>query len=173
MYVGLIYCQDADGVIGVDGEMPWYCKSEMEWFKAATLGSVVVMGRKTWESLPNGPLKGRKNIVLTRDKNYQAPGAFVYTDHMSVLKDHSTDSNVFAIGGSEILKLYEPYADFVIVSTLGLRVRVRKESVTTRFTLGDEWVKRETSSGDAFKVSWYSREESLELPTIPRPTTST
>src|ERR1700744_5743321 len=59
-----------NGVIGKDGALPWRLKSDLEIFKALTLGKPVIMGRKTWESLPRRPLPGRTNLVVTRDGSY-------------------------------------------------------------------------------------------------------
>ena len=69
-----------NGVIGRDGTLPWRLKSDLAIFKACTMGKPVIMGRKTWESLPKRPLPGRTNIVLTRDQSYEAPGALVVED---------------------------------------------------------------------------------------------
>ncbi|HRP12618.1 MAG TPA: dihydrofolate reductase, partial [Terricaulis sp.] len=68
-----------NGVIGRDGALPWRLSSDLKRFKAATLGKPVLMGRKTWDSLPKRPLPGRENLVLTRDANFQAEGAWVFT----------------------------------------------------------------------------------------------
>ena len=73
--VCLIAARGRNNVIGREGDLPWRLKDDLAFFKKATLGSPIVMGRKTWESLPFRPLKGRENIVLTRDWTYAAPGA--------------------------------------------------------------------------------------------------
>ena len=66
-----------NGVIGKDGLIPWHISEDMKRFKALTLGHTVVMGRKTWDSLPRKPLPGRINVVVTRQKDWQAEGAVV------------------------------------------------------------------------------------------------
>ncbi len=66
-------------VIGHEGGLPWRMSSDLQRFKRDTLGKPVLMGRKTWESLPRKPLPGRANLVLTRDAKFRAEGAFVYT----------------------------------------------------------------------------------------------
>lgn len=66
-----------NGVIGRDGGLPWRLSTDLQRFKAATMGKPIVMGRKTWESFPKRPLPGRLNIVVTRDKNFRAEGAEV------------------------------------------------------------------------------------------------
>src|ERR1051325_6818625 len=69
-----------NGVIGRDGALPWRLKSDLAIFRAITMGKPVIMGRKTWESLPKRPLVGRTNIVLTRDGSFEAKGAVVCED---------------------------------------------------------------------------------------------
>lgn len=77
MNVGLIWAQTLDGVIGAGNAIPWRLPEDMAHFKATTLGQPVVMGRKTWDSLPPRfrPLPGRRNIVVTRDAEWAADGA--------------------------------------------------------------------------------------------------
>src|SRR6201993_3990139 len=69
-----------NGVIGRGGDLPWRLKSDLAIFRAVTMGKPVIMGRKTWESLPKRPLVGRTNIVLTRDGSFEAAGALVCDD---------------------------------------------------------------------------------------------
>ncbi|MDO4796212.1 MAG: dihydrofolate reductase, partial [Brachymonas sp.] len=75
----LIYAQARGRVIGRDGRMPWHLPEDLAHFKRTTLGQPVIMGRKTWESLPAAfrPLPGRRNIVITRQTDWQAAGAEV------------------------------------------------------------------------------------------------
>ena len=91
--LGLIWAQARGGVIGADGGMPWHLPEDMARFKSLTLGHPVVMGRKTWESIPPRfrPLVDRRNIVVTRDESFVAPGAEVA---------HSVDA-ALALAGPE------------------------------------------------------------------------
>src|ERR1700748_864363 len=68
-----------NGVIGRDGDLPWRLSSDLKRFKAATIGKPVLMGRKTWDSLPRKPLPGRANLVLSRNGNFRAEGARNFT----------------------------------------------------------------------------------------------
>lgn len=77
--LSLIVARAKNGVIGVDGDLPWRLSSDLKFFKKTTLGKPVLMGRVTWESLPF-PLPGRPNLVLTRNPDYVAEGAEVFTD---------------------------------------------------------------------------------------------
>ena len=77
MKLGIIYARSRNGVIGKDNVMPWHLPEDLAHFKRTTLGAPVIMGRKTWDSLPPRfrPLPGRRNIVITRDPQWQAQGA--------------------------------------------------------------------------------------------------
>ena len=77
MKITLVVAIAENGVIGRDGDLPWRLSTDMKRFKATTMGKPVVMGRKTWESFPRRPLPGRHNIVITRDRTYDAEGADV------------------------------------------------------------------------------------------------
>ncbi|MEM6626302.1 MAG: dihydrofolate reductase [Pseudomonadota bacterium] len=76
--LSLIAAVARNGVIGADGDLPWRLKSDLQTFKAITSGKPVIMGRKTWESLPRRPLPGRPNLVVTRNSDISAQGAFCY-----------------------------------------------------------------------------------------------
>jgi dihydrofolate reductase len=93
-------------VIGKDGAIPWRLPEDMRRFKALTLGHAVVMGRKTWDSLPpkNRPLPGRRNLVVTRDTNWRAEGAERVTLETALAGD------IFVIGGAEIYRAALPLA---------------------------------------------------------------
>jgi len=72
--ISLVVARGRNGVIGRDGDLPWRLRSDLQRFKAVTIGKPCLMGRKTWESLPLKPLPGRLNLVLTRDQSYEAEG---------------------------------------------------------------------------------------------------
>jgi dihydrofolate reductase len=97
----LIWAQASNGVIGADGTMPWHVPEDLAHFKELTMGSAVVMGRRTWESFPERfrPLPGRRNIVLTRDRAWTADGA----DAVHSLDDAlALDSSPWIIGGAQL-----------------------------------------------------------------------
>ncbi len=83
--ISMIVAVADNGVIGAGNTIPWKCSSDMKYFRKTTMGKVVIMGRKTWESLGK-PLKGRSNIVLTRNPTYVATGADVVTSGPDALK---------------------------------------------------------------------------------------
>ncbi len=94
-----------NGVIGVEGRLPWHLPADLRRFKAQTLGRAMVMGRKTFESFP-APLPGRRHIVLTRDAAWSAAGAEVAGSPEAALRLAGAD--VAVIGGAEIFALFTP-----------------------------------------------------------------
>ena len=100
-------------VIGRDNQLIWNIPEDMAHFKTLTSGQTVLMGRKTWESLPPRfrPLPGRRNIVISRQTNYEAPGAEVADSLENGLKLASTAATVFIIGGEQIYTQALPLAD--------------------------------------------------------------
>ena len=99
MSLTLILAAAENGVIGKAGAIPWRIAEDMRRFKALTLGKSVVMGRKTWDSLPKKPLPGRRNIVVTRQPGWQAEGAEVMT-----LAEALLVKDAVVIGGAEIYR---------------------------------------------------------------------
>lgn len=94
-----------NGVIGIDGRLPWHLPADLKRFKAQTLGRAMIMGRKTFASFP-APLPGRRHIVLTRNRDWHAAGAEVAHDAAAALALAGPDAAV--IGGAEIFALFDP-----------------------------------------------------------------
>ena len=106
----LIAAVARNGVIGRDNQLPWKLSEDLKHFKALTMGHPMVMGRKTWESLP-GILPGRPHIVVTRNPDFVAGGATVVTSlHAAVNAAGDTDE-VFVIGGAELYTQAFEFAD--------------------------------------------------------------
>jgi dihydrofolate reductase len=97
-----------NGVIGRDGDLPWRLKSDLAIFKATTLFKPVIMGRKTWDSLPTKPLPGRLNVVLSRDGSFEPEGAIVceqLDEAFQIAREHAQDDGaeeVCVIGGASL-----------------------------------------------------------------------
>ena len=109
----IFYLARADnGVIGGGGLIPWRIPGEQRRFKAMTMGKPMVMGRKTFESLP-APLRGRRHIVLTRAPGWAAEGAEVARDAEAALALAGDAEEIAVIGGAEIFRLFEDRADAV------------------------------------------------------------
>ena len=113
----LIAAVAENGVIGAGGAIPWRLKSDMQRLKAMTMGKPIVMGRKTFESFPRGPLPGRTNIVVTRDAAYRAAGAVVTTSFGDAKAIATGDAlrrfatEIAIIGGAEIYAQWMECAD--------------------------------------------------------------
>lgn len=108
--VTLVVAAAENGVIGKDGGLPWRIADDLKRFKALTMGYPIVMGRKTWDSLPRKPLPGRTNIVITRQKNWAAEGAVTaHSVEDAILKAGDADE-IFVIGGAEIYAAAMPLA---------------------------------------------------------------
>ncbi|GAN00379.1 dihydrofolate reductase [alpha proteobacterium U9-1i] len=122
----LVVAVAKNGVIGRDGSLPWRLSSDMKRFKAATIGKPVLMGRKTWESLPKRPLVERDNLVLTRDANFAAPGAWVYTSLDAMLAagramaEKRGVDEVCVIGGAQLYEATAPLAERIVLTEVNL-----------------------------------------------------
>ena len=105
----MIVAMTRQGVIGKDNQIPWYLPADLQRFKKITMGYPIVMGRKTFESLP-GILPGRRHIVLTRNKDYPARGCEIVTDWEKVEALVTGSEKVFVIGGAVVHELALPHA---------------------------------------------------------------
>jgi dihydrofolate reductase len=119
--LSLIVAKSLNGVIGLNGNLPWRLSSDLKFFKSTTLGKPVLMGRVTWESLPF-PLPGRPNLVLTNNKNYLAEGAEIFNsaDKMIAkgyeLAGQMNVDEVMLIGGAKLYASQMKYCDRLYVS---------------------------------------------------------
>ena len=107
--ITIVVARARNGVIGRDGALPWHIPADLKRFKALTMGSAMVMGRRTFDSLP-GILPGRRHIVLTRDRSWQAEGAEVAHSVEDALQLAGGD-RVSVIGGADIFALFLPLAE--------------------------------------------------------------
>ena len=118
-----IVAVDRNLAIGKEGKLPWHYSADMKFFKETTTGNTVVMGRRTWLTL-KGPLKNRRNIVISRDP------AFVTDDSVEVANDvqsvvesaRQDDGHLFVIGGAELYQAFIPYIDRWLVTEVPLAV---------------------------------------------------
>lgn len=119
----LISAVAQNGVIGKDGAMPWRLGTDLQRFKSLTLGHPIIMGRKTWQSLGR-PLKGRANIVISRDKSFVPQGAYIahsFPEAEALATAHATHFSVnaaFIIGGGEIYKHYLPFVKTMFLTEI-------------------------------------------------------
>ncbi|MGO1537788.1 MAG: dihydrofolate reductase [Leucobacter sp.] len=135
MRIGMIWAEAHGGAIGRGGDMPWHLPEDLSHFKRITSGAPVVMGRRTWESLPERvrPLPGRTNIVVTRDREFQAPGAEVtwsLEDALDVAREAAaapserapgvSDPTVWVMGGGQLYGAAMPLATELVVTRISL-----------------------------------------------------
>ncbi len=121
MTLGIVWAQARGGVIGARGGLPWHLPEDLALFRRLTTGSTVVMGRRTWESLPDRfrPLPGRVNVVLTSDRSWAADGALTASSVDQVLAEHGT---CWVIGGGAVYAAFLPHADRLVVTDVDLEV---------------------------------------------------
>ena len=123
MRINLILARAANGVIGKDGVMPWHLPEDMAHLKATTMGAPVIMGRKTWDSIPPKfrPLPGRTNIVVTRQENLNETGlnrASSLQEALSICEQMAAPE-VWVIGGAQIYAEAAPLAHRAVVTEIG------------------------------------------------------
>ena len=136
--INLIYARSANGVIGQNGAMPWHLPEDLAHFKRLTQGWPVVMGRKTWDSLPARfrPLPGRTNIVITRQSGWSDAGALLASSLADALKLCAQAEEVWIIGGAQIYAQAEPLAHRIEVTEIAQNF----EGDAFAPLLGPEWI---------------------------------
>lgn len=149
MQLNLIYARAANGVIGIQDALPWHLPEDMAHFKQTTMGCPVIMGRKTWDSLPSRfrPLPGRLNVVITRQENWHETGAEPSKSLFEALSfceqsnsgTKPAPDHVWVIGGAQIYAQALPLAQRVLVT----EIEADFEGDAHAPTLGPEW--RETA----------------------------
>ncbi|MGB3711615.1 MAG: dihydrofolate reductase [Erythrobacter sp.] len=118
--VFLIYARAANGAIGQEGGLPWHLPADLKRFKALTIGKPMIMGRKTFESLP-GLLPDRRHIVLTRRENWNSEGAEVVRSPDEALaraRDGNKTGEIAVVGGAAIYDVFRPLADRIEVTEI-------------------------------------------------------
>jgi dihydrofolate reductase len=159
--IGLIWAQARGGVIGADGGLPWHLPEDLALFKRLTMGATVVMGRRTWESLPERfrPLPGRTNVVLTSDPAWSADGASRAGSVAEVLGEHDS---LWVIGGGAVYGAFLPHADRLVVTDVDLAV----DGDTWAPAIGPGWRRfdrtpdegwAQSATGLGYAVSEYAR----------------
>ncbi|OON80086.1 dihydrofolate reductase [Streptomyces tsukubensis] len=168
MNVGLIWAQTLDGVIGAGNAIPWRLPEDMAHFKATTLGHPVVMGRRTWDSLPPRfrPLPGRRNIVVTRDPRWASDGAEragSVTEALELVSEPSepaAPAEAWVIGGGEIYRAALEHATTLSVTEVDLAVdgdtyAPTRADPTWRTTEDSGW--QTSTTGLRYRIRGYTR----------------
>lgn len=113
----LVAAVAANGIIGVNGRLPWHFPEELRHFKRLTMGHPLIMGRRTWESLGR-PLPGRENIVVTRTPGYEAPGAAVASSLDGAIALCVGEPVAFVIGGTQLFEAALPLARGLVLTEI-------------------------------------------------------
>ncbi|MGB4117431.1 MAG: dihydrofolate reductase [Polaromonas sp.] len=159
--LNLIWAQSSNGVIGHNNAMPWHLPEDLAHFKKLTLGCPVIMGRKTWDSIPPKfrPLPGRTNIVVTRQTDWQPEGANIAGSLQAALAQCHAVADVWIIGGAQIYAQAEPLAQRIEVT------EIAQDFVGDAYApvLGADWLEsaREhhvSATGMAFSFVTYFRQ---------------
>lgn len=133
--ISLMVAHDPNYVIGKDNKLPWHIPEDLAYFKKHTVGKGMVMGRNTYESIGR-PLPKRRNIIVTRNKDYQAEGAdVVYTIEDAIRLAESVHEEVMVIGGEQIFRSVLPIADRLYITL----IHKNFEGDTYFPEYGDEW----------------------------------
>jgi dihydrofolate reductase len=117
MKISLIVAMANNRVIGRDGLMPWHLSADLQRFKQITLGSPILMGRKTYEAIGR-PLPGRDNLIISRTAAYQIPGCQVFDDIDKALEAVSDRDQLFVIGGATLYEALLPVADYLHLTVI-------------------------------------------------------
>lgn len=170
--VGMIWAQTLDGVIGLDGDLPWYVPEDLKHFKDTTINHPVVMGRLTWESLPEKarPLPNRRNIVLTRNQeliselneaDHDSAGTDSLKEALELARQAPGSEEIWIIGGATLFNELLPETNVLEITF------VRGESFagdTFAPKLGPEWKlsnRRPNAAADA-PAGWFTSSSGLE-----------
>lgn len=139
--LGLIWAQSTSGIIGRGGDIPWRVPEDLIRFKELTMGHTVVMGRRTWESLPTKvrPLPGRKNVVLSRRGDFVAEGAQVVGSLEAALAECEGEPRTWVIGGEQVYLLALPLANRCEVTEVEVDLR-RDDDDALAPVLDDAWL---------------------------------
>ena len=131
--VTMVVARARNGVIGNKGALPWHISDDLKRFKALTTGHTVVMGRKTWDSLPRKPLPGRVNVVVTRQADWRAEGAITASSLGQATA--GTSGTVMVIGGAEIYERALPMATRIELT----EVHTKVDGDTRLDPFGPDW----------------------------------
>lgn len=110
--LAFVWAEDENKLIGKGDELPWRLPADVAFFKKVTMRGDMVMGRKTYETIPNRPLPGRRNIVLTTQKDYEAPGAIIVNSKEEILElEEKNGEALYIIGGESLFRMFEKDVD--------------------------------------------------------------
>ena len=150
--ISMIVARSRNHVIGRDNQMPWKISADLQFFKRVTMGYPVIMGRKTWESIGR-PLPGRRNIVVSRNQDYEPKGAELASSLDEALSQLNESQRVFVIGGEQLFKQAFAKADRLYITEIEMDV----EGGDTFFEVPDpsEWKEVERTPGSENDIQFH------------------
>ncbi len=160
MSVALIAARSENDVIGHDGKIPWHLPADLKRFKALTTGHVIIMGRKTFESIGR-PLPDRLTVVISRDTSYTSPGvtvvnspeaALAYAEQGLLTLGRRDGGEIFVVGGAEIYRLALPFAERMYLTRV--HAVVRGSTLFPEFSM-EEWTMTESERHSADAKNEY------------------
>ena len=154
MDIHLIWAQDENGGIGINGKLPWHISEDLKNFKSITNNSIIIMGRKTWDSLPFKPLPNRRNIFFSKSLQNNVETFTTFDDCFNQLKSENIEK-VFIIGGRSIYKLFYNKADFLHITNVNLV----KEGIDEFFPINYNQIKKDfkkMNEKTLSKIAMYS-----------------
>lgn len=154
--ISLVVAMSENNCIGDKGDLPWHIPEDMLRVKNLTIGKVVVMGRRTWESLPEKfrPLPKRTNVVITRNKGYSVPdGVEVYDDVKKAIEAHKGE-DIVSFGGSAIYALMMPYVDTLYITKV--HKEVNGDTFFPEFDMSD-WQEVDRDDRDGYSFLEYKK----------------
>ncbi len=146
MKIHLIWAQEKDGGIGINNALPWHISSDLKNFKKLTTGKTVVMGRKTWLSLPYKPLPNRRNVVLSSKKLNNIES---YDSVKKCINGLGEEVEVFVIGGAQIYKAFFNYANFLHITIINKKTN----GIDTFFPVSLSEIKKSYSLDNSIRLS--------------------
>jgi dihydrofolate reductase len=160
MRLHLIFARSRNGVIGKDNAMPWHLPEDLAHFKRTTLGCPVIMGRKTWDSLPPKfrPLPGRANVVVTRQADWHSHGALRADSLEAAMALCGDAADVWVIGGAQLYALALPLASTAVVTEIDIDV----DGDAFAPTLGATWhetTREEHTSAQGLRYRFITLEQ--------------
>ena len=158
MITGIV-AVDRNLAIGKDGRLPWHYSADLKFFKETTTGNAVVMGRHTWLTL-KGPLKDRRNIVLSRDQNLQVSDSVTVMSDVEAIVSLARDRNehLFVIGGAQVYESFLPHIETWIVTEVPLTVEGADTFMPANFLDGFELYELRQLDED-LRVRFYERKK--------------
>ena len=146
MNIHLIWAQEKDGGIGINNDLPWHISEDLKNFKKLTLNKPIIMGRKTWDSLPFKPLPKRQNVVLS---SQSMDDVECYTSVENCLDGLANESDVFVIGGAQIYKVFYSYAHHLHITI----VEEKTARIDTYFPISLSIIEESFRLNDALQLT--------------------